>query len=230
MTARAIIAPLSFGDSSLPKINLAYTRPVPGAVYDWAVNQLPAGPLTQWASLVDGTPLTADGASPVVMGEGKSRALTFNGTSSRMRAQFRLAGAQSIVAVYRFVTPKPLDTVHFGLSNAEGGSLGIPGDGSTTRASTATTALFPTPPVVPDSNWHISVVTVDGERSALRIDGVETGGNLAVGTRDGLTLGFSGATGNRAAIHYKRVAIVPGSMSSAQRAAIVNQMIAEYVS
>lgn len=230
MPARAIIAPLSFGDTSLPRIDLTYTRPIAGALYDWAVNRMPNGPLSQWPSLVDGTNLQADGTSPTVVFQGKSKSVRFDGLTSRMRARFDLSGPQTIVAVYQFLSPKPLDTVHYGYTNYDAGSLGIANDGSTVRAIAGSTALQPSPIVAPDTNWHISIMSLDGTGSVLHIDGAETVGNLSAGTRDGLTLGFSGAAGNRAAIAYKRVAILPGSTTRMQRDSIMTQMRTEYAS
>lgn len=230
MSARAIIAPLSFGDTSLPRISLTYTRTIPGAAYDWAINQMPTGPLAQWPSLVDGTVLQATGTSPTVFGAGKSKTVRFDGVGSRLQARFTLAGAQTIVAVYRFIAPKPLDTVHFGFAQGDAGQLGITAGGDAVRAVSGSTALFPSPVMAPDTNWHISILSVSGENSVLRIDNSEASGTLTAGTRDGLTLGFSGATGNRAAIDYKRVAIIPGATTPAQRDAIMAQMISEYVS
>lgn len=230
MSARAIIAPLSFGDSSLPRINLTYTRPIPGATYDWAVNQMPVGPLAQWPSLVGGTTLQATGTSPVVAGSGKGKVVRFDGVGSRLQSQFTLAGAQTIVAVYRFVAPKALDTVHYGFAQSEAGTLGIPAGADNTRAVSGSTLLFPSPALVPDTNWHTSILSVAGDKSVLRIDNSETSGNLSAGTRDGLTLGFSGSAGSRAAIEYKRVAIIPGGTTPAQRDAIMAQMMSEYVS
>lgn len=228
MTARAIIAPLSFGDTSLPRINLTYVRPIAGAAYDWAVNQLPAGSVTQWPSLIDGTALVADGTAPTVSGEGKARTIRFDGTSSRMRVALSSAGAETIVAVYRFVTPKALDTVYYGLLAASG-SLGSGADGRMRAVSGTAAALYPSPDVKIDANWHVSIVTLNGASSAVSLDGIERAGNLPIGTRDGVTLGFSGATGNRAAIEYKRVAIIPGGMTTTQRAAITEQMRADYL-
>lgn len=228
MSARAIIAPMSFGDTTLPRININYVRPIPGASHDWAVNQMPSGPMSQWPSLIDGTALQADGASPVVVNEGKLRCARFDGATSRMRAAVTMTGAHSVVAVYRFVSPKPLDTVHYGYASYATPQLGLDSTGAVTRATSGTSYLIPSPGVVPSQDWCISVLTVDGPSSALLINSSETAGNLPAADRDGITLGFSGGAVNRTAIEYKRVAIVPGSMTSAQRAAIADQMRAEY--
>lgn len=229
MSARAIIAPVSFGDNSLPRIDLTYTRPIPGASYDWAINRMPNGPLSQWPSLIDGTILQADGTSPNVIFEGKSKNVRFDGLTSRMRARFTLDGPQTIVAVYQLINPAALDTVHYGYANTDAGSLGVSGDGVAVRAISGSSALLPSPTVAPDSGWHISILTVNGASSVLRIDNSESLGTLTAGTRDGLTLGFSGAATNRTTISYKRVAILPGATTTSQRDSIMAHMRSEYV-
>ena len=229
MSARAIIAPLSFGDTSLPRINLTYLRPIPGAAYDWAANQMTEGPLAKWPSLVDGTPLLAIGTSPTVKADSKGQFVSFDGVSSLMNARLPVVGAQTIVAVYRLTAPKGADAIHSGLSNWNAGLLGLSTDLKTMRAlASSGSNLTPSPAMIPDTSWHVSILTVDGPNSALRVDAVEAAGNLTAGTRDGIALGWSGATGNRTAIEYKRVAIIPGSMTADQRSVIAAQMRGEY--
>ena len=227
MTARAIIAPLSFGDSSLPRININYTRPIAGALYDWAVNQVPDGPIFQWASLIDGAKLITDGTAPVASGAGKARAIRFDGTSSRMRAAFNLSGARTVIAVYRFVATKANDQVWYGATADTG--LGIDSASTTVRVSSTSKFLIPKPAILPDTAWHIAAVTVNGASSAFRQDDAETVGDLTgAAAMEGLTLGFGGGTAYRASIEYKRIAIVPGAMTAAQRGLVVDQMRAEY--
>lgn len=229
MTARAIVFPGSFGDTSLPRIGVVYSQPLAGALYDWAVDGLSAGPLSQWGSNVDGTLMSAAGGSPTVVGTGANAVVKFNGTTDRAQSAFTLTGAHTVVTVHRFVSPADNNQVHYGLSGSGVGSVGIGGGGTAVRGAGGTKFILPNPAIAPDTNWHISLLSVDGANSVFRHDSAEVVGTLDAGTRDGITLGFAaGSAPQRTAIEYKRVAILKGGTSSWQRNALIAQLKQQY--
>lgn len=229
MAGRAIIAPLRFNDSSLPRVDLTYISPLPNALYDWAVDSLAAGSLGIWPSLVDGHPLAADSGTPRVEGAGDAKAATFNGVNDRMRAAFALDGPRTVVTVHRFTKPGGNDVVHFPQSNSAGGSLGIDGGGATYRFLGNSKYIIPNPYIKPDTGWHVSITVMDGTSSAVRIDNTEfTGDTTGLPATDGLTLGFAAGDALRTAIQYKRVAILAGGMSATARAGLVTRLRDHY--
>lgn len=231
MAGRAIIAPLSFNDPSLPRVDLTYISPLPNALFDWAVDSLAPGSLASWPSLVDGFPLRADAGVPQVIGSGADKRLNFDGIDDRMRTQFALAGARTVVAVYRFTAPQGLDVVHFPYNSSAGGTLGVDGNFTTLRFQGGNSKwIVPSPAMMPDDKWHVSITTMDGAASAIRVDNAEATGDLTgLPATDGLALGYSGTPGlNRCAIEYKRVAILDGGTTATVRAGLVARLKAHY--
>jgi len=229
MPGRAIVAPVSFGDTTLPKIDITYIAPLIGATYDFAVDQLPLGPLATWGSLVDATTAPADGATmPQVITDGASKTLRFNGTSDRIKVPVVINAAHSVVVVAKLRTPVANDQIIFGNAANTEGAIGAV-TGLTNWSGYGGGSTLPlNPALAPDANWHVFILTQTGSGSALRVDNAETVGSLPVAQRNGITLGFSSAAGNRAAIDYKRLAVIPGTMTTAQRTAIVAQLKAQY--
>jgi hypothetical protein len=212
MPGRAIVAPVSFG-----------------ALYDFAVDQLPLGPLATWPSLVDNTTMPADGATmPTVITDGASKTVRFNGTIDRMRIDTNLNTAHSVVVVAKLRAPITLDQIVYGKTANSEGAIGIHSSGGNYAGYGGGSTLLMSPTVVPDTNWHVFILTHAGASSAVRVDNSETTGNLPVAQRDGITLGFLGTADNRSEIDYKRVALIPGAMTTAQRTAIVAQLKAQY--
>ena len=229
MPGRAIVANVSFGDTTLPKIDITYIAPLAGATYDFAVDQLPIAPLGSWPNLLDGLPLVADGGTvPEVLADGASKLLRFNGTSDRMRLTLSMNTAHSLVLVARLRAPVANDQIVYGnLSNSEG-AIGVQAGGANIAGYGGGNTLAMSPTVAPDTNWHVFILTHAGASSAIRIDNAETIGTLTVAQRNGLTLGFGNVADLRSEIDYKRVALIPGAMTTAQRTAIVAQLKAQY--
>lgn len=227
--ARVIASPTSFNNTNLRKVDLGYTQPLPGALYDWATDRLPLGALSAWKSLVGGEALIADGGSPSVVSSGNVRALKFDGVANRMRIPLSVASPHTVVAVYRLVAPAGNQTVHFGYAGTGAGALSVDAAGTTVRAASATGFIVPTPELAPDSNWHVSVLSINGASSGLRIDNADWVGNLGAATRDGITIGFAAGTPNRTPIEFKRLAILNGSRSVSQRAGL-QQLLSHHYS
>jgi hypothetical protein len=230
MPGRAIVANVSFGDATLPKIDITYIAPLAGAAYDFAVDQLPLGPVASWPNLVDGvTAFAADGATmPAVITDGASKTVRFNGTIDRMKLTLSMNTAHSVVVVAKLRAPVANDQIFFGLGANTEGAIGVNSAGTGYTGYGGGNSVATSPAVVPDTGWHVFILTHQGTGSAVRVDSAETPGTLTVAQRNGITLGFSSAAGNRAAIDYKRVAVIPGTMTTAQRTAIVAQLKAQY--
>lgn len=228
MTARAIVWDGSFGDTSLPKISLGFAPTLPGAIYDWAADSLPDGTLSTWPSAINGASLAADSGGPIVLSSGGGKAVRFNGTTDRMRLPFVLTSARTFVAVYRFTTVRGGASVTYGYLSTAGGAITTDGASTLIGGTIGSEFLIPGPHIAPDTNWHIAVLSVNGSNSAFRQDKVEVVGNAPLNNTDGLTLGFASGGNNRAPIEYKRVAVLAGGTTGAQRDSIVNQLAARY--
>jgi hypothetical protein len=230
MPGRAIVSNVSFGDTTLPKIDITYIAPLAGATYDFAVDQMPLGSLNSWPSLLDGATLVADGATmPTVIADGASKTIRFNGTVDRMKLPLNINAAHSIVVVAKLRAPVASDQIIYGATGSTEGAIGIGTGGPTNWTGYGGgSVILPAPAVVPDTNWHVFILTHAGTGSAFRIDNAETTGNLPVAQRNGITLGFGPASDLRSEVDYKRVALIPGTMTNAQRAAIVSQLKAQY--
>ncbi|MFE4229114.1 hypothetical protein ACFRJ8_14640 [Arthrobacter sp. NPDC056886] len=229
MPGRAIVSNVSFGDTTLPKIDITYIQPLVGALYDFAVDQLPLGPVASWPSLVDGLPLVADGTTtPTVITDGASKTVRFNGTIDRMQINVNLNTAHSIVAVAKLRTPVASDQIVYGKASNTEGALGINSGGTSFNANGGGQSLSMSPVVAPDANWHVFILSHQGTSSALRVDNAETLGNVPVAQRNGITLGFGNLADLRSEVDYKRVALIPGTMTTAQRTAIVAQLKGQY--
>lgn len=229
MSGRAIIAPLSFGDSSLPRIDITYVPEITGAVADFAADQLPVGSLPSWRSQVGATVLVADGATtPQVVSDAGRRSVRFNGSADRMQAALSVPGAHTVLSVARYRSTVGGEVVHWGASATEPAVVSLAGNDNF-GSSAGGRALLPSPAVVPGTGWHVVAASFAGDNSALNIDGREYTGPLGDVARTRLVLGFGPvASSNRTAIDYRRVAVIPGTMSAAERARLVAQMAAHY--
>jgi len=227
MPGRAIVAPVSFGDTTLPKIDITYIAPLAGALFDYAVDQLPLGPLPSWASILDGTAAPADGSTvPQVITDGAGKTVRFNGTTDRIKAPVVLNTAHTIVVVAKLRAPIALDQIVYGLANNTEGAIGVVTGNWAGYGGGSSLALSPA--VVPDANWHVFILSHAGASSAFRVDNNEITGTLPVAQRNALTLGFGPASDFRSEIDYKRVAVLSGGTTPAQRAAIVAQLKGQY--
>lgn len=228
MTAKAIVWDGSFGDVTLPRVSLGFAPPLHNTIYDWAADDLPMGLLGTWPSIASGVNLTADSGAPQVVTSSGGKAVRFDGEADRMRLAFSLTGARTIVAVYRFTSVVPSAAVTYGYLNTVGGAITTDTASTLVGATIGTQYLTPSPRAVPDTSWHVALLSVNGDNSAFRHDRSEGTGEAPVGVMDGITLGFSARAGNRAPIEYKRVSILSGGTTGAQRDAIVNQMASRY--
>lgn len=228
MYGRAIIAPLSFGDSTLPKIEIDYVRPLNNALYDWAVDNLPDGPLTSWPSLIDGTALIGDGNLPVVSGTGTSKIISLDGVSGRLRKAFSVTGPYTMAVVFRLTAPAANQTIDYGYIDSTVPRMTVSGAATSFNVTNGSQFMVPSPLVAPNTAWHVAVYTVNGSsQSGLNIDGQDAVGTMTNVGRDGLTLGYAAGNG-RVPIEYKRVAILSGGTTAVERNALVATLEAQY--
>lgn len=227
MTAKAIVWDGSFGDTTLPRVSLGYAPLLPNAIHDWAADSLPLGVVSTWSSAASGLSLIADAGGPEVVSS-NGRAVRFNGTTDRMRLPFVISTARTFVVVYRFTSVIPSAAVLYGYTSTVGGAITTDGASSLIGGTIGSQYLTLNPKVAPDTEWHVAVLSVNGANSAFRHDEAEVVGTATVNNTDGITLGFAGGSPGRAPIEYKRVAVLAGGTTAAQRESIVSQMAGRY--
>lgn len=226
--ALGIFAPFSFGDPTMEKVERLHATPLAGAIYDWASDGLSHGELQNWRSLVNGEVLTSDTGYPTVITSGNTRAVSFDGVDDRMRIQFNKATPYTLLAVFRLVAPRLGDGIVLSYNGLAGGSITVGSSVDTIAGYAGSTWLTPAPDIPADTSWHVAMVTFNGAQSVIRVDDKERVGELPIVNRDGITLGFSTATGGRAAIEYKRVSVLDGATPGWQRNSIYNMLKNRY--
>ena len=229
--ARSIIWPGSFGDTSLPKINLGYTPPLAGAVYSWSADNLPLGPLTEWFDAVNGVRLGTDAGSPEVIVSDDGRAVSFDGVDDRMRTMLPepIVGAHTVVVVYRLVSPKYGDVIVSDYSGAPTASSQLSVANTLNYVASSEGAVSFASPIAADTGWHVGIMHRDGANSALRIDSQEETGTMPnTRNRVGVVLGYGTQPPARSAIEVKRMDILIGALDAPQRATIANSLGARY--
>ena len=229
MTARAIVFPGSFGDTSLPKISLAFARPLPFALLDCAVESLPAGPITTWDSSVGFSGFSTVEGSPTVTGTGSNKVLSFNGTTDRMQASLNISTPHTVAAVFRFGTAGPDSQVFTGLTGESEGAVKTNPQGTNFGLVAGATSLTGNPPIIADTNWHVVVASFAVGASSMRYDNQDIAGTLAQAIRTGVTLGHSKVgPAFKQKIEYKRIVLMGGATTSAQRSAISGYLKQRY--
>ena len=229
---RAIVWPGSFGDTTLPKVDLSYTPPTPGALYSWIAANQPLGSLTQWADSISGVTPALTGTAPTVIDTPAVRVVDFNGETGgpRMMGPFPtpLAGSYTAIVVYRLT--KPItggEGIIFASSTTtQGGVYVQTGENPILKAADGSSQINTT--ITADNDWHVAILTIDGSSSALRIDGYELAGTLTGESRNGIQLGTSIGATSRAAIQYARVEFIPGPMNNTKRAALAQQLMRQH--
>lgn len=227
--ARAIIRPgkWSARKDTWPVLDLTYVEPINGSYYDWAADQLPLGQLTDWPALNTNAHFIADGAAPQVVMSGGSKAVRFDGVTSRMRVLTPgVPAPHTVVSVFRLISPERADAPIFGYNNGKGGTISVATDGSMSIYGYVNGALLVPSPVAPaDTNWHVAILTSNGANSAFRIDEQERTGAATSDVREGITLGFQNIAGgdNRTHIEYRRNFVMP-PLNATERAAMYSKL------
>lgn len=235
MTAKAIVWNGTFGDSTLPRISLGHTPALPGAMFDWAADDLPLGDVSAWRSLAGGETLTRDG-SPQVVNSGGGHAVQLDGIKDRMRYAGTFGGERTFVFVYRFPKVIGSSSIVYGYSGPLTGSeivttsddYRIYGRVDPRWNDSVNDTIFPSPKIVMDTDWHVLIMSIAGDDSAIRIDNADSPGKLTPVDTDGVTLGYGLTSTSRTNIEYKRVAVLPGGTTGAYRDTLTNQLATRY--
>lgn len=223
MAGSAIISPSSFGDSSLPRLDLRPIVSIPGAAYDWASERLSAGPLEAWYDTVQNVPFAAPtppSQKPVVY-EGGRKVVRFNGADQRMDAAINLTGPRTLVVVGRFALA---EAGQYMLSTGTTGNHNLYTGGNGKFAFYGTTALSSTKNM--DTNTHVFLVSINGDQTVFSVDGEEVTGNPGTIGETALRMG-SGA-GKYFGVDVQRIALLPFAANAAQRAALVARLRSAY--
>lgn len=229
MTARAIVFPGSFGDTSLPKISLDFARPLANALLDCAVESLSAGPVTTWESSVGGSGFSVAEGSPTVSGTGAAKVIRFNGTTDRMQAPLAISTPHTVVAVFRYLVDVGDSKVFTGLAGDGEGAVKNTPTKNNLGIVVGAASLSGNPPIVTDTGWHVVIASFAAGASSLRYDTQDTTGSLATPSRTGIMLGHGpSATGFKQNIEYKRLAVLGGATTLQQRSALVSYLKQRY--
>lgn len=223
MPGSAIISPASFGDTSLPRLDLRPMTAIADAAYDWASDRLNGGPLETWYDLARNTPFVAptSGSQKPTVYESNRKVVRFNGVNQRLDADISLTGPATMVLVARASTDA---SSQYLLTGGTGGAFHVYRGSNGSWATSAGTTLGSS--VAGDTNTHIFVIVRNGVNSVLSVDGVEVAGDMGSQTASTLRIGASGNAYYGTDIH--RLALLPFAANQNQRAALVAQMRAAY--
>lgn len=229
MSGLAIVSPLSFGDESLPRVDVSPVPSLRGALYDWSTDNLGIGDrVTHWTDRASHVTLDAPAVpsqAPVVVDDtNHGKLLRFNGVNQRIDAHgLSLSGPRTLVLVGRLPSG---GTSEYFLTNGTIGTqfnLGINGAG--TWLFYNGTGL--SNPNRVDTDMHVFTVVIDGDRSVVSVDGRENGGELGTTTANSLRLGASGSEYYQ--VDFKRLVILPYAASPYERESIHTAMTERYL-
>ena len=222
MTTIAEVYPGSYGDTTLPRFDLSYTRPFPGALVDLAADHLPLGKLAVWRDLISNWPLPTGNSrtSPTVVDDGGKRVVRFNGTTDQMLASIS--------------TPQPLTLVLVGRTrdNKAGNvfkSGGIVIESDATNSAYRVSNSSGISGGVPSSAQHVFVASVNGASSVFSVDGIEYAGTMATSANTYIGFGTNSAGTVYTPSDISRFIILPYAANAEQRRAISAEMTAHYV-
>lgn len=218
----------SFGNTSLPRIDLNRPLPIPGALVDFASDSMSLGSISSWVDLVNDFSWAATGGVSVV-NDGGGPAVTTDGVDGILRAGLALNQPQTVICVGRLKeVPAASSDAAVMLNDLAGGrmNVGLGFAGLAWRSDAGTWGNAGGSAPLTDTNWHVFMASFNGADSAVRVDAFEQSGlNLGANTRTGIRAGY-GAGYNKQA--YKRVAILPFATTAAQRHSLYLQMKARY--
>lgn len=226
MPGLGIVAPVSFGDATLPQLDITPLLRVPGASYDWAVDKVSAGPVATWYGMVQAGQMVAPTVAsqrPNLTTDGVTgrKIMHFDGVNQRFDATLSLSGAKTLVVVGRL--PLAANSSYL-ITGGTGPSFNLYIGSNGKFASTAGTTLAST--VTADGNMHVFIFVSNGTSSVFSVDGVEVAGAAGTSTATGLRVAATSTVYAQADV--QRIAVVPYAATSAQRAAILAQMKSQY--
>ena len=160
------------GADDLPRIAPARPVPAPGAVADWAADQLPLGPVGVWSSMVGTHALAApvvpsNSQRPLVIGEGADRYVSFDGENDRLDTAMSVLSPFTVVLVARLPQVGPNQRIMSGGTNDAGVTIGPDSAMVNWIASNGTFRIFE---ATPDADWHVFIMAFDGPNSFFMLD------------------------------------------------------------
>lgn len=229
MPGIAIVSPLSFSDTSLPRVDISPIPSIRGALYDWAVDTLtPGDRVTAWTDRASHVPLLAPAApsqAPVVVDDPThGKVLRFNGGNQRIDASnLSLSGPRTLVVVGRL--PRAAANDYFMTDPSSSGyfNLGINGD----RKWIFYNGAGLTNTRTPNSSLHVFMVVINGNNSVVAVDGEENGGSLQNSNGNTIRIGASGSA--YFPVDLKRLVILPYAASAYERTAIHSSLAERYL-
>lgn len=227
MAGTIFTSPGVFANSAdMPQVSTIPVTPIPGALADWAANQLSGGAVAAWPDLIGDYALTAPSASeqhPAVIGTGLERYVSFDGINDRIDVSIPLAQPVTAILVARLPNLAGSQHIMTGGTGPASFNLGVNSNASSWIASNGSNRTFGS---TPDNGWHIFILSFNGANSALSLDGVETIANPGTGGSDRIRLGASSST------YYptdlRRLAILPYAAQATERAAIYRNLADYY--
>lgn len=224
MAAIARVLPVSFGDTTLPRVSLKYVRPIGGAINDWASDGLAAGSLPGWADMVAGRVLPArpgEGRAPTVTTDGIGSMVSFDGAANWMQISYPMNQPMTTIIVARMNDSKPTNHIL-------AGGVHIRTNAANTRMESSAGTILGTTAAPLDTNWHCWIIVNNGDNSVMGTDGVEALGAGGSGARTFINLGVDGAGAVGMRNDYRRLAFLPYAAGANERAALYAQMRAQY--
>lgn len=225
MSARAIIAPGSFGDSTLEKININYIPEIPGAILHFSARGLPEGPLGTWYDLVNGTPWSAASpqASPLVTLDSQNNPVVyFDGVDDMITMNLVLNQPSTVILKGRILDIKNNSLL---ISGASGPSNAIGVNSASTGWTHFAGSTLPLLGVTPDALIHTFMAVSNGSNSVIRVDRQETVGNAGTNGRTMMRIGY-GAGYERVNIY--EVIVLPYAAGAAERERIYDELYDAY--
>lgn len=230
MAGLIFVSPGGFTDpGDLPQVPPSPVLPIRGAMIDWAADRLPTGALASWTDMLGANTLAAPAQPhqhPVVVGGGRGRSVTFDGSGQRLDATMGLTGPLTMVVVAKSATGEAGDYL-FGSGAAANPTwnLGVsPGDRWMFTTGSGSSII---PLATADTNWHIFIVNVDGANSVMSIDGDETTGAISSSaTWDAIRIGAS--VSNYYGVELRRLAVIPRATTGPERQKLQQELSTHY--
>lgn len=208
------------GADDMPRISTARPTPAPGAIADWAADQLPLGMVPLWPSMVGNYAFTDPGNNinqrPNVIGEGADRYVSFDGELDRIDVGMNVEGPFTVVLVARLPQMAASQYLMSAGAYSHGVSLSV---NSVADSWNGYNGSFRSFQVEPDTDWHIFVMAFTEAGAYLAVDDSDIGP---------VSAGFNGIAGIRlgasanaySASDVKRLTILPYAAGIAERRAI----------
>lgn len=167
----AITSPVSYTDNQLPYTEAKYTPMISDTWFDFSADSLQLNSLVEsWESMISNHRMEYTGGAtqrPVVMDDGNRRYINFDGSNDRLDTSHLMYGPVLLIFVVRYPSlgGYPISSG----TSTDAWLMGTYGDAS--KYSFAATSPMNPGDMVPDSNWHVHMIQVNGASSSYKLDG-----------------------------------------------------------